>query len=258
MDNYKKLNHYELQAFGKLKAWQKQMVLPQGFFSRMGKRMQNRINRIIPDKVHQTITAIMRKMVETVLFTSELIKPAIVDEQSLEQREASVCKRMEYYRTTAAAEGGITGACGFLAALADFPALLAIKIKFLFDVAAIYGHNTALMKERIFLLHVFQLAFSSPAKQKETYEQLAAWSARPETIPDDPEQLDWYRFQQDYRDYLDLAKLLQMMPVIGAAVGVVVNYKLINKLAETAIMCYRMRWLHDSMKRDELLARKPV
>lgn len=248
MDNYKNLNHYELQALGKLRGWQADMQQKQRFFSRMGKKIQDRLNKIIPDKVHATITAIMRKMVETVLFTSELVKPAIVDDQSLEQREFAINKRMEYYRTTAAAEGGITGAGGFLAALADFPALLAIKIKFLFDVAAIYGHDTSQMKERIFLLHVFQLAFSSPSRQKETYLQIAGWAANPATIPGDPEQLDWYRFQQDYRDYLDIAKLLQMMPVIGAAVGIVVNYKLINKLDETAMMCYRMRWLQQKIK----------
>jgi hypothetical protein len=247
MENYKNLNHYEMSALRKLKAWQKEMVQKHGFFSRMGKKLQDRMNRIIPDKVHSTITAIMRKMLETVLFTSELIKPAIVDEQSLEQREAAINKRMEYYRTTAAAEGGITGAGGFLAALADFPALLAIKIKFLFDIAAIYGHDTSQMRERIFLLHVFQLAFSSPTRQKDTYNQIAMWAENPETIPTDPEQLNWYRFQQDYRDYLDIAKLLQMMPLIGAAVGVVVNYKLINKLDETAMMCYRMRWLKERM-----------
>ena len=252
MDNYKHLNHYEMQALGKLKGWQAEMQRKQRFFSRMGKKIQDRVNRLIPDKVHATITAVMRKMVETVLFTSELVNPAIVDDQTLEQREFAINKRMEYYRTTAAAEGGITGAGGFLAALADFPALLIIKIKFLFDVAAIYGHDTSQMKERIFLLHVFQLAFSSPTRQTETYLQVAAWTANPETIPHDPEQLDWYRFQQDYRDYLDIAKLLQMMPVIGAAVGIVVNYKLINKLGDTAMMCYRMRWLQEKMKLIEM------
>jgi hypothetical protein len=253
MDNYKNLNHYEMQALGKLKGWQTEMQRKQRFFSRMSKKIQDRVNRLIPDKVHATITAIMRKMVETVLFTSELVKPAIVDDQSLEQREDAINKRMEFYRTTAAAEGGITGAGGFLAALADFPALLIIKIKFLFDVAAIYGHDTSQMRERIFLLHVFQLAFSSPTHQKETYNQIAAWSANPETIPYDPEKLNWYRFQQDYRDYLDIAKLLQMMPVIGAAVGIVVNYKLINKLDDTAMMCYRMRWLQEKMNPKKII-----
>jgi hypothetical protein len=36
-----------------------------------------------------------------------------------------------------------------------------------------------------------------------------------------------------------------MLPGIGAAVGIVANYSLLNQLSETASMCYRMRWLND-------------
>ena len=39
----------------------------------------------------------------------------------------------------------------------------------------------------------------------------------------------------------DLAKMAQLIPVIGAPVGVVVNYRLITKLGETAMNAYRMR-----------------
>ncbi len=248
MDNLENFTHYELYALRQLKNWQSKMLKPQSLFNRLGKKIQNRLNKIIPDKVHNTVTTIIKKMVQTVLFTSELIKPDLVTGQSLEEREGAVTKRMEYYRATAATEGGITGWGGFFTALADFPLLLAIKLKFLFDVASLYGHDTSEFKERIFLLHVFKLAFSSPAGQKETFLTLEGWAKHPETLPNNKDAIDWYRFQQDYRDYLDLAKLLQMIPVVGAAVGVVVNYSLLSKLSETAMMCYRMRWLHDLNK----------
>ncbi|MDX5437118.1 MAG: EcsC family protein, partial [Pontibacter sp.] len=45
-----------------------------------------------------------------------------------------------------------------------------------------------------------------------------------------------------YRDYIDLAKMAQMIPMIGAPVGAVVNYRLISKLGKTAKNAYRMRW----------------
>ena len=32
-------------------------------------------------------------------------------------------------------------------------------------------------------------------------------------------QFDWRTFQQEYRDYIDLAKLAQMLPGVGAVVG---------------------------------------
>ena len=31
--------------------------------------------------------------------------------------------------------------------------------------------------------------------------------------------VDWRVFQQEYRDYLDVVKLFQLLPVVGAAVG---------------------------------------
>ena len=86
--------------------------------------------------------------------------------------------RIRAYRNTAALEGGVTGAGGFLLGLADFPLLLGIKLKLLFDIAALYGHDVRSFPERLYLLHIFQLAFSSQHTRRETYHQLAAW---PET-----------------------------------------------------------------------------
>jgi hypothetical protein len=57
----------------------------------------------------------------------------------------------------------------------------------------------------------------------------------------DINQFDRRNFQQEYRDYIDLAKLAQLVPVIGAPVGAVVNYKLIKKLGVTAMNGYRLR-----------------
>jgi hypothetical protein len=42
-------------------------------------------------------------------------------------------------------------------------------------------------------------------------------------------------------DYIDLAKMLQLVPVIGAVVGAYANYKLLDRLGETAVNCYRLR-----------------
>jgi uncharacterized protein (DUF697 family) len=58
-----------------------------------------------------------------------------------------------------AVEGGITGAGGILLGFADFPMLIGIKIKLLFDVASVYGFNIKDYKERIYLLHIFELTF---------------------------------------------------------------------------------------------------
>ena len=70
-------------------------------------------------------------------------------------------------------------------------------------------------------------------------------------LPDYINQFDWRPFQQEYRDYIDLAKMAQLIPGIGAVVGVVVNYKLINQLGQTAMNAYRMRLFPAQLKKAE-------
>ena len=74
------------------------------------------------------------------------------------------------------------------------------------------------------------------------YLKMVDWNQRSKELPDDINQFDWRNFQQEYRDYIDLAKMAQLVPVIGAPVGLIVNYSLIKKLGITAMNAYRMRW----------------
>lgn len=138
-------------------------------------------------------------------------------------------------------EGGITGAGGIFLGLADFPILLGIKIKLLFDIASIYGFDTGDYKERVYILHIFELAFSSHIHRKKVYLEIKGWEERSRNLPEDLNQFEWRSFQQEYRDYIDLAKMAQLLPGIGAPVGVVVNNSLIKKLGSTAMNAYRLR-----------------
>lgn len=210
--------------------------------NRVARRVQARLNALLPEKVHQAITTAIREMVRGVLFGSTHLTGKPLQQGSLAEREAAVRTRIRYYRNTAAVEGGVTGAGGFLLGLADFPLLLGLKLKLLFDIAAHYGHDVHDYTERLYLLHVFQLAFSSQHTRNDTYHRLADWTTYRHTLPTDVQEFDWRTFQQEYRDYIDLAKLAQLVPVIGAAVGAVANYKLLEQLGDTAMNCYRMRW----------------
>ena len=116
----------------------------------------------------------------------------------------------------------------------------------LFDIASNYGFDVKDYKERLYILYIFQLAFSSQEHRRNVYSQIVDWDIKKEKLPDDIHQFDWRSFQQEYRDYIDLAKMAQLIPGIGAVVGVIVNYKLIQKLGVTAMNAYRMRLLHES------------
>ncbi|MCY7349685.1 MAG: EcsC family protein [Cytophagaceae bacterium] len=234
---------YENYAQAELKIWQQQMLKPASLTNRLAKSLQVRINNLIPEKLHQAITATIKQMTRGVLFGAEFITPQPIPADSLQGRESIVLKRISFYKTAGAAEGGVTGAGGIFLALADFPLLLSLKFKLLFEIAAQYGHPIDDYRERLYILHVFQLAFSSQERRREVYLQMVDWDERSKLLPNDINEFDWRTFQQEYRDYIDLAKMAQLIPGIGAAIGLVVNYRLLNKLGKTAMNAYRMRWV---------------
>ena len=238
------MDQYERQALSELSIWQKQMLRRPSLLNRLAKRLQTKVNTWIPEKVHSAITTAIKQMIRAVLFgASHTTSKPLVD-KSLEGREATIQKRIKNYKNTAAIEGGITGAGGILLGLADFPILLGIKIKLLFDIASMYGYDIKNYKERIYILHIFELAFSSQEHRKEVYRKMLDWDNQIKELPEDIHQFEWRSFQQEYRDYIDLAKMAQLIPIIGAPVGVLVNYRLIQKLGFTAINAYRMRLLN--------------
>ncbi|HEY0054218.1 MAG TPA: EcsC family protein [Pedobacter sp.] len=235
------MNVYEQQAKFELEIWKKRMLKEPSFTDVVSRNIQARINNVIPDKVHSAITYTIQKMVQAVLFGSEYTSAKPLNDASLQYREAFVKRQIDIYKKAASAEGALTGAGGILLGLADFPLLLGIKIKLLFEIASLYGYDVADYRERLYLLYIFQLSFSSRKRQKEVFEYLNRWNEHAQTLPEDVEEFDWRTFQQEYRDYIDLAKMAQLIPVIGAAVGAIANYKLITKLGHTAMNCYRMR-----------------
>jgi hypothetical protein len=225
-----------------LEFWKREMLKKPSLVNQLTDKIQHKINSIIPEKVHSAITATIKAMVKGVLYGSTYTTSALpVKETSFIHREALVREKISKYAKTGAAEGGITGAGGFLLSMADFPILIGIKIKLLFEIAALYGYDVKDFKERLYILHIFQLAFSSSQRTAKSFLHLQDWDNKQEILPDNPENFDWKSFQQEYRDYIDIAKLAQLLPFVGAAVGAVSNYQLLKKLGKTAMMAYRMR-----------------
>lgn len=229
-------------ALAELRNWQRSMQQRPSLISRASKKVQDKLNSYIPERVHRAITVAIQKMIEGVLFGSRFISPKPLSDRSLMERETLVESRVQMYRNTAVTEGALTGAGGILLGLADFPLLLGIKMKMLYDIAALYGYDLKDYRERVYLLHIFQLAFSSQRHRNHIYKKIENWEQTHQALPQNVEEFDWRTFQQEYRDYIDLAKLAQLIPVIGAAVGAIANYKLINQLAATAKNAYRMRY----------------
>lgn len=239
--------NYEEKIKIELEFWKREMMKKPSVFNRLTNTIQAKINGYIPDKIHNAVTVTIKTMVRAVLYGSKYTTSALPPaEMSLMHREALVREKIKIYAKTGAAEGGVTGAGGFFLSLADFPILIAIKMKLLFEIASLYGFDVNKFHERLYILYIFQLAFSSADGATKVFLHLENWEEKLLILPDNADNFDWKTFQQEYRDYIDIAKLAQLIPVVGAAVGAVANYQLLKRLGKTAKMAYRMRLLDTS------------
>lgn len=233
---------YDRQVHDELQTWRKKIFKRSNLFNRFSKKAQNKVNSLIPEKAHQIITDSIKNMVKVTLAGSHFTtKKPEMEEVNLYRLDELAKEKLIAYRKTAVIEGAGTGAGGILLGLADFPLLLSIEMKFLFEIATIYGFDTEDYEERLFILHVFQLAFSSDDCRIETYHKVENWEQEKSKLVD----MDWRVLQQEYRDYIDLVKLFQLIPGFGAIIGAYANHNLLDTLGETAINAYRMRILEE-------------
>jgi hypothetical protein len=220
--------------------WSKSIDKRSSILQRKSKRVQTSINEKIPARIHNIVTESIRSMVELSLTTSEYIRPVSVDPNwTFQEKEEQVRVLIKQYKRAASVEGAGTGFGGFWLGVADFPLLLSIKMKFLFDAAQIYGLNVHSYQERVYLLHVFMLAFSSDEARGEAKRKVLNW----DELSLEEKNVDWKTLQLEYRDTIDLVKLLQLLPGFGAIVGYVANGRLLEHLGETTIQCSRLRIL---------------
>jgi hypothetical protein len=244
------MDAYQHYVDAELGIWLLEMKRPPSFFGKIAHRMQGKVNQLIPEKVHSAITIAIENMIKGVLIGSAWLVPKSDTCLSLQEIEQKVRARIKWYRNTASVEGGLTGAGGILLGLADFPAFLTIKMKMLFDIAALYGFDTRIYQERLFLLYVFQLTFSDQQRRNKLIGLIEEWDRHLSDLPKDLGSFDWRAFQLDYRDYIDLAKMAQLIPIIGAPVGAIANYKLTQQLGEGIMNAYRLRILSEYKQKN--------
>ncbi|SDY46270.1 EcsC protein family protein [Evansella caseinilytica] len=228
-----------------LRRWERKVLRPLSATEKMAKGLQNKLNDKIPEKIHRAVSESVKQMVRATLLGSDyLSEQKVITNMELKEREKILADCIERYKRTAAVEGAGTGLGGIVLGMADFPLLLSIKMKFLFDAAKIYGFDVSDYRERLFLLTIFQLAFSKESKKREAFEKIIGWEEQLAELPAKEvylDSIDWKAFQLEYRDFIDLPKMLQLIPGFGAIVGAVANYHYLDILAEHAKNSCRYR-----------------
>lgn len=222
--------------------WQHEMLKDPSLANQLVKGMQVRINNLIPEKVHHVFTRAIKEITRAVIFGAGFTTSANNKIEDLVAAEEKARERIRFYSSSASAEGAITGFGGFFWGLADFPLWLSLKMKMLFEIGSIYGIDINDLNERIYILHIFELTFSSQVNRNRIIKIMKNWDQN-KLVHNDIHQFDWQRFQLEYRDNIDLAKLLQLIPGFGAIIGAYVNLNLTKKLGKFAMNAYRMRLL---------------
>ena len=94
--------NYEQQVERELEQWKQKMLRSPSFINRMSKRMQTKVNNLIPEKVHQAITASIKQMIHGVLFGAKFTTANPLANASLQEREIAIEKKIDNYKKTAA------------------------------------------------------------------------------------------------------------------------------------------------------------
>jgi hypothetical protein len=232
---------YFLHVQHQHRKWREQMLRKPSLVNQATKGLQTKINAIIPERVHQVVTSAIKNFIKAVLFGAGITTSKKISPRTFEETETHVLSRIKFYSSSSAAEGAVTGFGGFLSGLADFPLWLSIKMKLLFEIAQAYSLDINDYQERVYMLYIFQLTFSSQESRKSIFLNMKNWEEHKEQLPSDLNAFDWRKFQLEYRDHIDIAKLIQLIPGIGAIAGAYVNHRYTKRLGLNAMQAYRLR-----------------
>lgn len=154
------------------------------------------------------------------------------------------------YKAAAAVEGGAAGAAGLPGIPPDLVALMGLNLRAIGEYATYCGFDIRLQQERLFALHVLGFASSSTEAGKRAalmqLAKIAADIAKRRTW----RQLEQHAFVAMIRKIaeaigvrLTKAKLAQVVPVAGAAVGAGFNAYYTARVCEAAYFLYRERFI---------------
>jgi len=170
--------------------------------------------------------------------------------EQLDLLAASYCNASE---VMAVLEGAGMGLGGLMFMAADIPALIMINMRALIQLAFIFGIDATLEDEREFILNVMTLAAADDKEKLEILQHL-------DTMARSNAQKQLLRKQlQDHivgeamtrvvhvahkvAVRLTHAKLLQMVPIVGSAVGAGANFFYTREIINYGLMVFRKRWL---------------
>ncbi|RXT04892.1 EcsC family protein [Ammoniphilus sp. CFH 90114] len=243
------MDQYQQFIYSQIKEWEKEQTAT-WFFDRWSRALQKKLDSLIPEVVHEKLAKAVEGMVKSIASGVSLIPQKQEYEYahlSFVMRDKKAQEAIEIYKKVAMVEGAGTGAGGIMLSAVDFPAFIAIKFKLLQELSNIYGYNIKDFEERMFIIKVFQLAYAGDVSRAKIYQDLKEWPQRKQQISRSTYEdvMAWRTFYAEYRESIELRKMLQVIPGLGAIVGAWANRSILDDLAVTAQQVYRLRYMQE-------------
>ncbi|WP_409367671.1 EcsC family protein [Lysinibacillus sp. 38-6] len=149
----------------------------------------------------------------------------------------------------ATVQGASTGFGGIFTLAIDIPFILGMALKTLQEIAIIHGYDPNDKMERIFIVKCLQFTSADIVGKEAILEELSSMHNSHNVSEKMISQLQgWQEVFFTYRDQMGWKKLFQMVPVAGMIFGAYANKGMMQDVAETGIMLYRKRRIHEKLK----------
>ncbi len=186
-----------------------------------------------------------------------ITKPADIFSLDLEHIDRVVGWLSAKYKGIALAEGAGAGLLGLPGIPADIVALLSLTLRAIGEYATYYGFDISLQQERLFAMNVLGLASSPTDSSKALAMAQLVRIAQDVAQKQTWQQIEQHAFVQVIQQIskavgirLTKAKLAQVIPVAGAAIGGGFNAYFISKVCDAAFYLYRERFLANKYGAD--------
>lgn len=146
-------------------------------------------------------------------------------------------------------QGASTGIGGVFTLAVDIPALLAISLKTLQEIAIIHGYDPNEKSERIFIIKCLQFSLADIVGKRAILNELTSYYRNERISGEMMSQLQgWREVVTTYRDQFGWKKLFQMVPIAGVIFGAFTNRAMLNDLSDAGMMLYRKRRIMERLE----------
>lgn len=159
----------------------------------------------------------------------------------------------ESRKKVAAVQGASTGIGGIFTLALDIPAVLAISLKTLQEIAIIHGFDPNDKKERVFIIKCLQYSTADVVGKEVILNELAEFDNEERKANDMISQIQgWREVTLTFTESFGWKKLFQLVPVAGIIFGAIANRSMISDLAETGTMLYQKRRIVERLERTSI------